>query len=114
MDFLIAISESPKLIPHQIQMVLTGNSILFLGYQLANWNSRIFPQYVIRHQTTSIHRPHLIQLLPVGNVVSVSKKKKAQHYAEKYFQGLSTQVYWGTCHDFIADLRRRWERLRDY
>jgi hypothetical protein len=117
LDFLISISHSPELIPSRIQSALAGNSILLLGYQPTSWNFRIFPRYVLKHQMASIQTHNWIQLPPMSNGSSVAEKDRVRLYLDKYFQrlspdeeyfrNLSTQVYWGTCHDFIADLRRR-------
>jgi hypothetical protein len=36
--------------------------------------------------------------------------EKATSYLNSYFEKqLYTRVYWGTCHEFVQELKQRWE-----
>ena len=41
------------------------------------------------------------------------KAAKAQDYLNRYFEKLEIRVFWGTCEQFVAELRKRWEAAKD-
>jgi hypothetical protein len=47
--------------------------------------------------------------VPVSSQAPEEQKAKAQEYLDRYFGELKIKVYWGTCRDFAAELKRRWE-----
>jgi hypothetical protein len=112
LDFLVSISNDPELLPRRIQRALTGTSLLFMGYRLADWNFRVLFRSVVGYVQRSIGRAHVsVQLVPVSSQAPEEQKAKAQEYLDRYFEELSIRVYWGTCRDFAAELRRRWEAM---
>lgn len=110
LDFLVSISNDPDLLPARIQRALTGTSLLFMGYRLADWDFRVLFRSVVGYVQRSIGRAHVsVQLVPLGSQASDEQKAKAQAYLDRYFGELHIRVYWGTCRTFAAELRRRWE-----
>lgn len=110
LDFLVNISNDHDLLPPKIREVLSGTSLLFLGYSIKDWDFRVIFRSLVSYLERSVSRAHIIvMLLPdVGNVPD-EQKAKAQQYLDRYFWELRIKVYWGTCQDFAADLRKRWE-----
>jgi hypothetical protein len=41
--------------------------------------------------------------------VSEARKEKVQKYRDLYFAELNIRVYWQDCHEFVAELKTRWE-----
>ena len=110
LDFLVSISNDPELLPRRIQRALTGTSLLFMGYRLADWDFRVLFRSVVGYVQRSIGRAHVsVQLVPVSSQAPEEQKAKAQEYLDRYFGELKIKVYWGTCRDFAAELKRRWE-----
>jgi hypothetical protein len=110
LDFLVSISNDPELLPRRIQRALTGTSLLFMGYRLADWDFRVLFRSVVGYVQRSIGRAHVsVQLVPVSSQAPEEQKAKAQEYLDRYFGELNIKVYWGTCRDFAAELKRRWE-----
>jgi hypothetical protein len=111
LDFLVAISKSTRLLPAQIQGAFGGTSLLFLGYRLADVNFRVLFRSLVSYLEKSLSRTHIsVQLLPPQeDVVAGVEKDKVQEYFDNYFGDLHIRVYWGTCLEFIADLKSRWE-----
>jgi len=106
LDYLISISKDPKLIPPRIQEAFTGTSLLFLGYGLADWDFRVLFRSIVSYLQKSIAMSHVsVQLIP-GEVID---SDKAQQYLNNYFKELKIKVYWGTCRQFVAELKRRWQ-----
>jgi len=110
LDFLVALSKDQALLPARIQRALTGASLLFMGYRIADWDFRVLFRSVVGYLERSISRAHVsVQLAPVGRQATDEQKAKAQDYLNRYFGELKIRVYWGTCREFAAELRRRWE-----
>jgi hypothetical protein len=110
LDFLVNISEDPKVIPWRIQKAFAGTSLLFLGYSLSDWSFRVIFRSLVSYLERSIKRAHVsVQLVPLKKTAPEAKKKQARNYLNDYFGELKVQVYWGTCREFAAELRDRWE-----
>jgi len=110
LDFLISISKNENLLPPQIQAAFTNTSLLFMGYRLADWAFQVLFRSLVGYLNISGARSHVsVQLLPVGDTVSKEEKEQVQKYFDRYFGKQEIHVYWGTCREFITDLRTRWE-----
>ncbi len=110
LDFLVNIARDESLIPPQIQAALTGNSLLFLGYRLADWDFRVLFSSLVTYMERSMTRAHVsVQLIPLGTDFPQEQRDRAQQYLDEYFGRLRIRVYWGTCREFSAELRRRWK-----
>jgi hypothetical protein len=110
LDFLVNISKDQELLPARIQRALTGASLLFMGYRIADWDFRVLFRSLVGYLERSIGRAHIsVQLVPVGRQAPEEQKAKAQEYLDRYFEELKIRVYWGTCREFAAELRKRWE-----
>lgn len=108
LDFLVEISKDQRLIPPPIQAALTGTSLLFLGYRITDWDFRVLFRGFVEYLKKSSSRAHVsVQLVPVDDGTPDAQKEKVQKYLDRYFAKLEVRVYWGTCHEFTAELRRR-------
>ncbi|HSS79541.1 MAG TPA: SIR2 family protein [Thermoanaerobaculia bacterium] len=113
LDFLVSITRDTGLLPPRIQESMTGASILFLGYRIADWNFRVLFQSLVGYLERSVRRVHIsVQLAPGSETESGEQKQKVFSYLNKYYENLKVQVYWGTCRQFAAELRQRWEDYR--
>lgn len=114
LDFLVALSGSTDLLPPRIERALSGASLMFLGYAITDWDFRVLFRSLVSYLEKSVSRVHVsVQLSPGGADITPERKEKAQEYLNSYFGKLQIQVYWGTCADFIAELRKRWEASKD-
>jgi hypothetical protein len=117
LDFLVAISKDQvtmskhqRLLPARIEQAFAGASLLFLGYRIADWDFRVLFRILVSYMEISTKRAHVsVQLVPGEDRLSKSEKEKAQEYLDRYFDELKIRVYWGTCHEFAEELRKRWE-----
>ncbi|MCP4263555.1 MAG: SIR2 family protein [Planctomycetes bacterium] len=113
LDFLKNISEDPELIPARIQRALSGASLLFLGYRIADWDFRVLFRSLVTYLERSISHAHVsVQLLPLGDVVPGEQREKAQEYLDHYFEELKIRVYWGTVHEFCFELKKKLEAFK--
>jgi hypothetical protein len=113
LDFLVNTSRDPLMIPPRIQQSLTGASLLFIGYRIADWNFRVLFRSLVSYLEKALVRGHVsVQIFPMGDEVADLKRGKALEYLDKYFSKLETRVYWGTSKQFTAELRERWEAFQ--
>jgi hypothetical protein len=54
-----------------------------------------------------------VQLEPGTARADAQKAARVQDYLSRYFEELEISVFWGTCEQFVAELRKRWEAARD-
>jgi hypothetical protein len=114
LDFLVNISSTPDLLPPRIQKALSGASLMFLGYAIMDWNFRVLFRSLVSYLEKSLSRVHVsVQLAPGGADMAPERKERAQEYLNSYFGKLQIQVFWGTCEQFIAELRKRWDAVKD-
>ena len=65
LDFLVNISRQQDLLPPRIQEALTGASLLFIGYRLADWDFRVLFRGLVTSKEGSLRRISVaVQLLP--------------------------------------------------
>jgi hypothetical protein len=112
LDFLISISKDQELIPKQIRGAFSGTSLVFLGYRLADWDFRVLFRTLVSYVKISLQRLHVsVQVVPEGDVASDAEQQMLKDYLSRYFGDLKIQVFWGTCCEFIAELKNRWEEF---
>ncbi|MDN3515430.1 MAG: SIR2 family protein [Candidatus Brocadia sp.] len=112
LDFLMSISDQ-DLLPARIREAFTGTSLLFIGYQISDWNFRVLFRSLVSYMKKSLQRSHVsVQITPVKETDTENHKKKAQDYLDHYFGELRIRVYWGTADQFAAELKSRWEAFK--
>jgi hypothetical protein len=110
LDFLLNISRDQDLIPKRIRRAFTETSLLFIGYQLADWNFRVIFRSLISYLEISTRASHVsVQLVPISDNATDEQKTKARDYLDNYFDKLEVNVFWGTGREFVSDLRKQWE-----
>jgi SIR2-like domain len=110
LDFLINISKEENLLPSRIRKAMTGSSLLFLGYRIADWDFRVLFRSIVGYLEKSLIRTHMsVQIVPGYEGISKEQQENVQKYLEAYYAKLEVRVYWGSCSEFAAELRRRWE-----
>lgn len=110
LKFLVNISQQGERIPAVIQKAIGGGSLLFLGYSLAEWDFRVLMPTLAKFLEGSLARTHIsVQLVPAGKTARAEQIEKVTKFLNLYFERLDTKVYWGTCQEFVSELRSRWE-----
>jgi hypothetical protein len=112
-EFLINVSRDHDLIPPRIEKAMTGSSLLLLGYRLDDWDFRVMFHLLASYLEISTSRTHVaVQVAPVEDQAPAEQKKKAEDYLDLYFERykkLDIRIYWGTCQEFVVDLKKRWD-----
>ena len=110
-DYLIGVTSNKDLIPEVVRAALVDSTLLFLGYQMSDWNFRVLFRSILSREGRSLldEPPHLaVQITPEeGRILA---PEGARRYLETYFKSsVGINIYWGSAEDFIAELQRRWE-----
>jgi len=103
LDFLVNIKRNENLIPFRIQRALTGASLLFVGYSLADWNFRVIFRGLIDSTERSLRR--------LSVAVQIERDANTQKYLTAYFKKEDVQIYWGTAREFCMELKKRWKEF---
>ena len=110
LDFVINMSRNlEEVLPLRIQEALTGATVLFVGYRLADIDFRLLFRSLLGNLTNSIHRMNVAVQLPYDD--AHPNKEKAEAYITKYFGKIEVRVYWGTARQFAKEL---WDRWRNF
>lgn len=109
-DFLIGASRDKALIPHVVRHALTGRTLLFLGFQLADWSFRVLFRLIMsqdgRAQGRNLRFPHAaVQLDPEGS--PLLDLAEARRYLMDAYGGDAISLYWGSGEDFLRALAPR-------
>jgi hypothetical protein len=111
LQFLVNVTREEKLIPPVIQGAITGGSLLFLGYQLDEWDFRVLFHILQNYLESALTKAHIsVQIVPMVKPPTPGQIEKATKYLNSYFEKkLYTRVYWGSCQEFVEELKTRWE-----
>jgi hypothetical protein len=110
-DYLIGITRDKDLIPKPVRAALVDTALLFLGFQMDDWNFRVFFRSIMSREGRDLldEYPHIAaQITPEEG--RILEPERARQYLETYFQrNAAISIYWGSSDDFIRDLFQRWD-----
>jgi hypothetical protein len=109
-DYLIGVTSNKDLIPSVVRRALADTALLFLGFQMDDWNFRVLFRSLMSQEGRGRRNRYAhvaVQIDPEeGRTLA---PERARRYLETYFQGADISIYWGSAEDFIRELQRRWE-----
>lgn len=107
-DYLIGVTRNQDLIPEAVRRAFTDTALLFLGFQLDDWQFRVLLRSILAQQgrMRRARYPHIAaQIGPEEG--RILEPERARHYLEAYFtQDAQISLYWGSVEDFVKDLKR--------
>jgi CHAT domain/SIR2-like domain len=105
-DYLIGVSSKKKLIPTEVPHALTDSALLFLGFQMDDWNFRALFRSLLGQEGRGRRSGYAhvgVQIAPEEG--RILEPERAREYLEKsYFQDAAISIYWGTAEDFVKEL----------
>jgi hypothetical protein len=110
LDYLARISRDYQyLIPTSVNARLASTTLLFLGYRLEDIDLKVIMRGLLAN--VDLRR---WSMLHVAVQIETSEVDEAKHrevirYFQKYFGNSQIDVYWGSAHQFVADLHARWQ-----
>jgi hypothetical protein len=104
-DYLIGVTLNKSLIPSAVRAALSNTSLLFLGFQMDDWEFRVFFRYLMAQdgrELLKFYSHAAAQIEPDED--RIFDVKRARKYLEKYFESESIEIYWGSTKEFLKEL----------
>jgi hypothetical protein len=110
-DYLIGVTKRDDIIPPAVGSAWSNNALLFLGFQVDDWNFRILFRSIMNQEgrARGKKKPHVAVQIDPEEGGSVDPLR-ARHYIERYFQDENVNIYWGSTEEFIRELSMRWQQ----
>jgi hypothetical protein len=109
-DYLIGVTRDKDLIPGVVRRALADTALLFLGFQMDDWNFRVLFRSIMSQEgrrRRSRYAHVAAQIDPEGG--RIMEPERARHYLESYFQDADISIFWGSVEDFVRELLSRWD-----
>lgn len=114
-DFLLGVARSQAqqmpVIPTYICSQLAGSGLLFLGFELDDWDFRILFRSILMQEGNALGEKRVrvaVQLNP--DEERITDSLGARKYLERYFQiGATYGIFWGDPDEFMDELFARWK-----
>jgi hypothetical protein len=107
-DYLIGVTSNKDLIPGSVRRALADTALLFLGFQMDDWNFRVLFRSIMRQEGGGRRNRYshvAVQIDPEQG--RILEPDGARRYLEQYFQGADISIYWGRAEDFVKELMSR-------
>jgi CHAT domain/SIR2-like domain len=110
-DYLIGITKNKDTHPSTVRKALSSTALLFLGFQLDDWDFRVLFRSLMAQEGRRKGFTHVaVQIDPEeGRIIDPDR---ARRYLQKYFGDVDIDIYWGSVDDFIRDLKTEWNERR--
>ncbi|MEO7273501.1 MAG: SIR2 family protein, partial [Vicinamibacterales bacterium] len=107
-DFLIGVTANKELIPPPVRRALADTALLFLGFQLDDWDFRVLFRSIAAQEGRRRRQAYAhiaVQVDPEEG--RVQRPEQAREFLNAYFQNADISIYWGTVEDFVKELARQ-------
>lgn len=112
-EFLIGVTANKALIPPMVLRRLADTALLFLGFQLDDWQFRIIFRALMASQGSSRRGRYTHVAVQVDPDESRNiNPKRARDFLKDYFDDASISIYWGQAADFLRELKEQMESAR--
>ncbi len=105
-DYLIGVTSNKDLIPGVVRRALADTALLFLGFQLDDWNFRVLYRSIMSQEGRSRRKKYshiAAQIDPEEG--RILEPERARRYLETYFQDADISIYWGSAEDFVREMQ---------
>lgn len=107
-DYLIGVTSNKDLIPGVVRRALADTALLFLGFQLDDWNFRVLYRSIMSQEGRSRRKKYshiAAQIDPEQG--RILEPERARRYLESYFGDADISIYWGSAQDFVKELQKQ-------
>ncbi len=112
-NFLIGVTSNKDLIPPVVRRALTDTALLFLGFQMDEWNFRVLFQSILSRTSGRRDRYAHIAAQIEPEEGRILEPERARRYLENYFsRGADISIYWGSADDFVKELLNKLQAER--
>jgi hypothetical protein len=111
-DFLLGVDRKTadnEVIPNVVRRALADRALMFIGFQMDDWNFRVLFRYIMSKQGGRRRNKYThiaVQINPEEG--RVQSPERARRFLESYFQGADISVYWGAVEDFVHELHEQY------
>lgn len=112
-DYLIGLGRNSQIILPRVRRYLSDASLLFLGFQMDQWEFRVLFRSIMRLTGGGRFEdyPHVaVQIDPVES--ELRNKDDVSKFLQKFFKNARINIFWGSVEDFTRQLQERW--LKQY
>ena len=105
--FLIGVTQKRKLIPARVREMLSDSGLLFLGFQIEDWNFRVLYHSILAQGSDrhDLYTNIAAQIEPDDE--RMLEPPGAKRYLEQYFGSADISIYWGSPGEFLGELLRQ-------
>jgi hypothetical protein len=107
-DYLIGVTLNKDLIPPAVRAALSSTSLLFLGFQMDDWDFRVFFRFLMAQEGREMlqfYSHAAAQIEPEEDrIVDIQRARK---FLEEYFESEHITIYWGSSEEFMKELCQR-------
>ncbi len=110
-DYLIGVTSNKDLIPGVVRRALADTALLFLGFQLDDWNFRVLYRSIMSQEGRNRRKKYshiAAQIDPEEG--RILEPERARRYLETYFQDADISIYWGSAEDFVKEMQGQAEK----
>jgi hypothetical protein len=110
-DYLIGVTSNNDLIPPAVRRALTDTALLFLGFNLDEWDFRVLFRSIMQREGRNRRGRYAhiaAQIDPEQG--QILEADGARRYLEEYFGDADISIFWGSVEDFTAELSARWKK----
>ena len=110
-DYLIDVTRNNDIIPTSVRAKLTNTALLFLGFQLRDWDFRVFFSSIKGREGRALLGKYAhvaVQIDPEQD--RTVDPKRARQYLERYFSNTKISIFWGRAEDFLKELQRQMQK----
>lgn len=107
-DYLIGTTRNNDLIPEVVRRALTDTALIFLGFQMDDWNFRVFFRSIMQQEgrgRRSRYAHVAVQIDPEEG--RILEPEGARRYLESYFGDADISIFWGSVDDFVRELHAK-------
>lgn len=111
-DYLIDVTRTNDIIPKIVRSSLANTALLFLGFQMGDWDFRVFFRSIMSQEGGDRRKrfAHVaVQIDPEQE--RLVDPARAREYLETYFSDTKISIYWGNAEDFLSQLQRQMKEL---
>ena len=108
-DFLIGVTSNNDLIPAVVRRALSDTALLFLGFNLDEWDFRVLFRSIMNREGRARRGKYAHIAAQIDPEQSQTLEPDgARRYLEEYFGDSDISIFWGNVEDFSAELSTRW------
>lgn len=112
-DYLMWVNKPPQMppppwqLPTVVMKAWSSSSLMFLGFELYDWNFRLLLRSILNAERRAYPRSYPSVAVQINPGEGYQDPERARRYLEQFFIGMKMGIFWGTAQDFTRELRRR-------